>query len=91
MLNSLPNAAGYVRGGGNVRNEFEDYIGQKTAEKKGVEFERNGSMLAQNDLGMSMIKKSMRGGAPSVSMNKPPTIRGGNRASVADQNSLMHS
>ena len=46
MLNSLPNAAGYVRGGGNVRNEFEDYIGQKTAEKAGTEFERNGSVIA---------------------------------------------
>lgn len=46
MLNSLPNAPGYVRGGGNVRNEFEDYIGQKTAEKAGTEFERNGSVIA---------------------------------------------
>jgi len=26
VLNKLPNVEGYVRGAGNVKNEFEDYI-----------------------------------------------------------------
>lgn len=73
-----------MRGGGSVKNEFEDYIGQKLMEKRGFEFERDGSIIAQNPSMSMSVKKSMRGGAPSVSMNKPPTIRGGHRASVAD-------
>ena len=80
MLNQLPNAANYVRGAGHLKNEFEEYIGQKSGRTQSL----GGMELDHGRDSQKRIGNTIRGGAPSAVQNRPPVIRGGNKASLDD-------
>jgi hypothetical protein len=78
-LNTLPNDKTYKAS--TSKNEFEDYIAIALGGNEGGSIYAQGSSY-EGMLGLNVPKKSIRGGKQSfVQMNKPPTIRGGNRSS----------
>jgi hypothetical protein len=76
VLNALPNSETYASGRGG-KNEFEDYI--QNFLDGGTD---DKSVLAQGNvsvIGGSGVKKSIRGGASSINVQRP-VIRGGGGA-----------